>query len=564
MKKQFIFIFTLLICVFTMHSCSLDMEPETTLTDNGFWKSEKDLRGACNRLYIDLPGFLSGNGHDMRSDEIVGTTSNDISSGSRTIPEKSSDWSNPYAYIGVCNNIITKGGLSNVSDNIKNRWMAEAYFFRAYHYFDLVKKYGDVPLILKAFDNTTDPDIKRGRDSREAVIQQCYKDLEFAATWLPSIDDLSDSDNWGRVSRSAALAMITRIGLYEGTYSKYHKLQEGDSKEHLKKAIDAAETIIYTERLHELYPDFQEMFYFEGEGRQNKENILVKVYGPNGASNAIAMHNQAATKAMNASITRQMIDYFLYTDGLPKEKSPLYHADVYMNDAFENRDPRLGMTVFKYGEIAYKRVGFTPFDNVNYGGRGYPIKKGFLNSEFDTNGKETIDRIILRYAEVLLSYAEALYEYNGSITDQKLDETVNLVRQRAGFSARLSNDFVSANGLNMLEEIRRERIVEFIDEYLHYDDIIRWKTAEEVLPKAILGILVNKEESARTDKELNYRFTDENGIYNGEKVYDQARIYVIEEASTRKFDPERDYLYPIPSYELATSDGNINQNPNWK
>lgn len=560
MKKQIIF--SLLICVLGLHSCSLDMEPETTLTDNGFWKSEKDLRGACNRLYIDLPGFLSGNGHDMRSDEIVGTTSNDISSGSRSIPEKSSDWSDPYNFIGVCNNIVTKSENAIVSESTKNRWIAEARFFRAYYYFDLVKKYGDVPLILQVFDDTTNPEIKRGRDPRETVIQQCYQDLKFAADWLPSIDELADEANWGRVSRSAALAMITRIGLYEGTYIKYHKLTEGDSQAHLKKAIDAAEIIIYNEHLHELYPDFQKLFYFEGEGRQNKENILVKVYGPNGASNAIVTHNQAATKAMNASITRQMIDQFLYTDGLSKE-SPLYRADVRMNDIFENRDPRLAMTVFQYGETAYKRVGFTPFDNVNYGGRGYPIKKGFLNEEFDTNGKETIDRIILRYAEVLLSYAEALYEYNGNISDQKLDETVNHVRQRSGFTARLTNAFANANSLNILDEIRRERTVEFIDEYLHYDDIIRWKTAEKVLPKAILGILVNPDESAQSDKELNFRFTDENGNYKGEQLYDQARIYVIEEASTRKFNPERDYLYPIPTYELATSDGNIKQNPKW-
>nr|WP_300701763.1 RagB/SusD family nutrient uptake outer membrane protein [Bacteroides sp.] len=562
MKKQLIF--SLLVGALALNSCSLDKYPETTLTDTGFWKSETDLRGACNRLYIDLPGFLSGNGHDMRSDEIVGTTPNDISAGSRGVPERSDDWSKPYSYINVCNNIIIKGEKAAVSESIKNRWLAEAYFFRAYYYFDLLKKYGGVPLILKVFDDTTDPDIKRGQDSREIVIQQCYKDLDFAATWLPDIDEVADNANWGRVSRSAALAMTTRIGLYEGTYIKYHSLPEGDSQNHLKKAIDAAEDMIYNEKRHELYPDFQKLFYFEGEGRQNKENILVKVYGPNGASNAIVMHNQASTKAMNASITRQMIDNFLYTDGLPKQKSPLYQADIRMNDAFENRDPRLDMTVFKYGEVAYKNVGFTPFDNVNYGGSGYPIKKGFLNSEFDTNGRETIDRIIIRYAEVLLSYAEALYEYNGDISDQKLDETVNLIRRRSGFTTRLSNAFVKTNSLNMLEEIRRERMVEFIDEYLHYDDIIRWKTAEDVLPKAILGILVNPDESAKTDKELNHRFTDTNGNYNDVKVYDQPRIYVIEEAASRSFNPARDYLYPIPSYEIATSGGNIKQNPEWK
>lgn len=556
-------IYSLLVCLVLISSCSLDKEPETTLTDSIFWKTESDLRGACNRMYVELPGFLTGRGHDLRSEELIGITPDPISSGSRSVPEESADWSGPYDRIGVCNNIIIKGEAANINKALKNRWLAEAYFFRAFHYFDLVKKYGDVPLILKVFTNTTDPEIKKGRDPRETVIQQCYKDLEFASAWLPEIDELSDASNWGRVSRSAALAMITRIGLYEGTYIKYHNLQEGDSKSHLKKAIDAAETMIYTEKRHELFNDYQKLFYFEGEGRQNKENVFVKIYGPNGASNAIVYHNQSATKATQVSLTRQIIDNYLYTDGLPREKSAHYIVDVKHDDIFLNRDPRMKMSIFSYKEAAFKGAEYRPFDQTNHSGRGYPVKKGYMNSEFDTNAKETVDKMIIRYAEVLLSYAEALYEYNGEISDTKLDETVNLVRKRAGFNAELTNQFVQDHQLDMLEEIRRERIVEFIDEDMHYDDIIRWKTAEKVLPQAMLGILFNPEESTKTAKELGYQFTDENGFYKGEKLYDQPNIYVVENASGRSFDPARDYLYPVPSYEISTSGGNIKQNPKW-
>lgn len=556
-------IYSLLICAILVSSCSLDREPETKLTDPDFWKTEAHLRGACNRLYIDLPGFLTGRGHDLRSEELIGNTPDLVSSGNRNIPEKSEDWTSPYDCIGVCNNIIIKGGAMAIDENIKNRWVAEASFFRAYHYFDLVKKYGDVPLILKIFINTTDPEIKRARDPRETVIQQCYKDLEFACEWLPEIDKVADASNWGRVSRSAALALITRIGLYEGTYSKYHNLQGGDSRSHLKRAIDAAETMIYTEKKHELYSNYQNLFYFEGEGRQNKENIFIKVYGPNGASNAIVYHNQSSTKATQATITRQMIDNFLYADGLPKGKSAHDAVDVNHDDIFVNRDPRMQMTVFAYKEKAFKGAEFRPFDQVNYNGSGYPIKKGYMNSEFNTNAKETVDKMIIRYAEVLVSYAEALYEYNGEISDTKLNETINLIRKRSGFNTELSNQFVKEHQLDMLEEIRRERIVEFIDENIHYDDIIRWKTAEKVLSQTMLGILFNPEESTKTDKELKYRFTDSNGFYNSVKVYDQPNIYVIEEASSRSFDPARDYLYPVPSYEISTSGGNIQQNPKW-
>lgn len=557
-------LYSLLICVILVSSCSLDREPETTLTDLDFWKTEADLRGACNRLYIELPGFLTGRGHDLRSEEAIGNTPDLISSGSRSIPEEASDWASPYGQIGICNNIIIKGGAMTINVTEKNRWLAEAYFFRAFYYFDLVKKYGDVPLILKIFKDTSDPDIKKGRDPRETVIQQCYADLEFAYTWLPEIDELSSVSNWGRVSQSAALAMITRIGLYEGTYSKYHNLPAGNSKSHLKRAIDAAETIIYTEKNHSLFSNFQNLFYFEGEGRQNRENVFVKIYGPNGLSNAIAYHNQSSTKATQVSITRQMIDNFLCTDGLPKGKSTHYVEDFNHDDIFINRDPRLKMTVFAYKEIAFKGAEYRPFDSTNHNATGYPIKKGYMKSEYNTNAKETVDKMIIRYAEVLVSYAEALYEYDGAISDTKLNETVNYMRERSGFNAKLSNQFVSANQLNMLEEIRRERIVEFIDEDMHYDDIIRWKTAEVVLPQALLGILFNSEESTKTQKELKYQFTDENGFYKGVKVYDRANIYVAEEAASRSFNPARDYLYPVPSYEISTSGGNIKQNPEWK
>ena len=267
-------------------SCELDRLPETTLADNTFWQSETDLRGACNKLYVDLPGF----DHDRRADDIIGTAANGTSSGNWSLPSTAGDWTNPYNRIGVCNNIITKGAEAPLSDAQKNRWLAEAYFFRAFHFFDLVKKYGDVPLILKAFDSTSDPDIKMARTPREEVILQCYSDLKFAEEWLPEIDAVSSDADWGRVSKSAARALMMRIGRYEGTFVKYHGLAS-DSKAHLKVAVDAAERIIKSGK-HALYPDYQKLFYFDGEGRQNKENVFVKVYGPNGAG-ATIMHGNS-------------------------------------------------------------------------------------------------------------------------------------------------------------------------------------------------------------------------------------------------------------------------------
>lgn len=534
-------------------SCELDRDPETTLVDGNFWKSTTDFRGACNRLYVDLNGF----GQDYRADDIIRNSPNDISSGNWTVPGTSSDWTDPYKKIATCNNIITKITSSTADEKDKPRWIAEARFFRAYHYFDLVKKYGDVPLILKVFTSTSDPDVKMPRTPREQVIQQCYDDLDYAYQNLPDIDDVSSAADWGRVSKSAALAMIERIGLYEGTFSKYHNLGS-DYRAHLQRAVSAAETLINSGK-HSLYPDFQKLFLFDGEGRQNRENILVKVYGPN--ENGTIVHNNARTLENAASVTRQAVEQFLYTDGLPREKSPLAIKDEKSyDDIFTNRDPRLGMTLYHLNEEAYKGA-YIPFTNQH--GNGFPIKKGFSYDQWATNSKETVDKMLIRYAEVLLSYAEALYELNGNITDAQLDLTVNAVRQRSGMTARLTNEFVNANGLNMLDEIRRERLVEFIDEGLRYDDIKRWKIAEKVLPTTMLGLKYIASETTADSKTLSSRFTLNGGMYEGVKVCDQDSVYVIEAASSRSFNPDRDYYYPIPSYEIGTSDGNLKQNPNW-
>ena len=166
MKKIFVLI---AFASFGLTGCELDRLPETTLTDTNFWKSENDFRGACNKLYVDLGGFWQ----DTRSDEIVSTSLNSVSTGNRTVPATSSDWTDPYNKIGVANNIIKQIGASAQAETVKNRWIAEACFFRAFHYFDLVKKYGNVPLILKPFTSTSDPDIYTERTPREQVIQQC-------------------------------------------------------------------------------------------------------------------------------------------------------------------------------------------------------------------------------------------------------------------------------------------------------------------------------------------------------------------------------------------------------
>lgn len=544
----------------TVASCNLDIIPETDMTDEAYWKTEGDLRGACDRFYQQMNGnndLGDGFKHDYRSDELRNRDqANSTSDGSWVVPSTNGAWTDAYWRIFISNNILEKAMRAEVSDEIRNKYLAEARFFRAFYYFELVKKYGDVPLMMKAVNNTADPDLDMPRTPREEVLAQVYEDLEFAEQWLPDIDKV---DTWGHVAKQAATAMIVRVGLYEGTWGKYHNLANCDTQSHLKKAIDAAASLMGSGKF-ELYPDFEKLFQLDGEGRQNKENIFVKVYGPNGSA-ADMTHGNSRQLENAAGLTRNMVDLFVYTDGLPREKSPLkVSPETSYDDIFKDRDPRLGMTVYRVNEEAYKGA-YNPFAFVNC----YSMKKGFDLVQWATNSKEYTDKMIIRYAEILISYAEALYEYNGSITDAQLDQTVNALRRRAGMpeTGMLTNALVNANGLNMLDEIRRERTVEFIDENKRYDDIMRWKIAEKVLPVNLIGAKYT-DESNKQREDIQDRLTDANGMLNGKVRYEEEDMYVLEFAEDRKFNPEKDYLYPVPLEEITLSGNNVTQNPGWK
>lgn len=545
-------------------ACNLDLLPESTMTDAAFWKSESDLRNACNRFYQQMNGnndLGTGFSHDYRSDELFGNSSNSISAGFWTVPSSNGSWTDAYWRIFIANNILEKAERTGLADEVINPYLAEACFFRAYYYFELVKKYGDVPLIMKAIDDTKAPELDTPRTPRSEVLAQCYEDLDFAAQWLPDIDSRdADGAGFGHVSRSAALAMLVRVGLYEGTYAKYHSLTGEDSKTHLKKAIDAAEAMI-REGKHSLYPDFERLFTYDGEGRQNRENVFVKIYGPNGAGTTV--HGNSRQLENTVNLTRNMVDMFLYQDGLPKGKSPLeIKQETRFNDVLQNRDPRLLMTVYQVGDKDYKNNDFTPFTESK---KSFAIKKGFILEDWATNSKETLDKMVIRYAEVLISYAEALYEYNGSITDTQLDQTVNQLRRRVGMPVMLTNEFARTNGLDILEEIRRERTVEFIDENKRYDDIIRWKIAEKVLTGSLLGCRLSGYDVAESKvNDLKARITLNGGMFNGKKVCDQDSIYVLDAAEDRRFNTAKDYLYPVPLEEIARSHDNVVQNPGWE
>lgn len=532
-------------------SCKIDRIPETNFSDAQFWNTETDLQNADNRFYQQLAGYTI----DTRSDEYVGTNPSDISNSTRGIVATSSDWNFPYQQIYTANNIFEKGVKVKAADEVKNRYFGEAHFFRAYSFFMLIQKYGDVPLVLKTL-NVDDPDLKMGRTDREAVIKAIYDDLDFATTWLPTRAALPAAQ-YGRVTKSAAYALKARVALYEGTWLKFRS--KAGWQDHLQKAIDAATAVMGQD--HSLYKNYPGVFLHEGEGVGNTENIFVKIYGVSTANIIVAHNTSRDLENGRIAPTRNLLRMFAYTDGLPAfntdgsvsaKQSPLFvpeSTEPSYNTVMDNRDPRLSTLVWRAGEVNWKGP-WVPITSLGVR-TGLAGKKGWNAEDWAINSAATVDKPLIRYAEVLLILAEAKYELNGSISDEDLNATVNALRTRAGMPTKLTNTFVTDNNLNMREEIRRERTMELCIEGFRYDDLIRWKTAETVLPKTLLG--------------AKYTETEWVGTKASALNLNSDNIIIVEDASKRNtFNPNRDYLYPIPLNEISLSGGNVKQNPGWQ
>lgn len=160
------------------------------------------------------------------------------------------------------------------------------------------------------------------------------------------------------------------------------------------------------------------------------------------------------------------------------------------------------------------------------------------------------DYPVIRYAEVLLINAEALFERNGFITDAQLNQTINLLRARAGV-APLTNAFAQQYGLDMRTEIRRERTVELCFEGFRFDDLRRWGTAAAEMPEALEGV-----KWTGTQYAADPQWADD-------KLNIGADGYVVvESAADRKFDPNKNYLFPLPTRQILL-DPKLTQNPGW-
>ena len=462
--------------------------------------------------------------------------------------------------------------IINLDDFSKLR--AEVKFLRAYYYFELIKRYGDVPLITNVINEEEARTIPRStfNDCIEFIVKECdeaYPILtnHYINYGIPSGGKVgggdlgTDANRLGRIEKPAALALKLRALLYAAS-----PLQNptGDLSKWERAA--AAGQAIFSDpnsaHVRFLNGNYKDLFQ-----SQNTTNNLTPRKGANSGIIMTRPYNRASSGFENANYpvgmanggqgatcpSQNLVDAFeMKTTGLPID-APGSGYDP--TNPYLNRDPRLSFIVVVNGstiglENSIARtvqsfVGGVDGIGSKFGATttGYYLRK-FSVENFDLTKSPAKPKswILMRYAEVLLNYAEAINEafgpdvkptLNGVVATYSAREAVNLIRARATMPA-------IATGLTkdqMRTKIQNERRVELAFEEHRFFDVRRWKIADITEKADLLGIMVNKDVSGN----LSYQ------------------KFVVE---SRTFSPKM-YLYPIPNDEIAKSNGLITQNPMW-
>lgn len=556
----------------TLNSC-LDLDPKDQLADGNLWNSASDFEYFANNFYSWTRDFstavFDAPHSDTRSDLMTSNTINEYSHGNNSIPTSDANYTDNYKRIRRCNLLLKNAASYSGAESI-SRYVAEAKFFRAYCFFDLVQLYGDVIWTAEPLDINS-PELRTTRNNRGEVIDNIIKDLQEAAPDLPETIGTEDA---GKISKWGAYAFLSRVALYEGAWQKFRN-NEARGKALLTIAADAAKKVIDSKQFELFKPAaLGEMAYkylFTLENVQcnpanitkssNKEYIFSRRHDETIAPIGKNITHNCLKNVQY--INRKFVNMYLCSDGLPIEKSEKFNDYAKMTSEFENRDNRMKNSLLASGTVywgnkdAECRIDWKGMEGEDAThamtcdvrtGSGYQNLKWCAERQVKDT-QEGYDYPIIRYAEVLLNYAEAVYERDGNISDADLNLSLNLVRNRVNVDMpKLSNDFVRNHGLNMQEEIRRERTVELYNEGFRIDDLKRWNEAMVEMPKDILGIQWKGTEFEATWK-------------NASSMAKNADGCLIME-SGRSWSSKND-LYPLPADQIQLNP-NLGQNAGWQ
>lgn len=550
--------------------------PKDKLTPETFFRDEAECRLYTNDFYTMLPEGASI--YAEGADYIAGIDLASEVIGNRTVPATANSWN--WEKLRDINFFIQHADQCE-DITVRNEYLGVARFFRALFYLDKVMRYGDVPWVDKPLDAESE-ELYKGRDDRKVVMGHVLEDIDFA------IDNLSATKDVFRVTKWTALALKSRIFLFEGTYRKYHGID--DWKTCLEESAKAADIFIRTSG-YTIYSGgsqpYRDLFNFL---ESNQSEVILSrsyvatlglVHDANGKYTSISMGKPGLMK--------DVVNMYLMSDGTRFTDKAGYKTMDFVTEC-TGRDPRLAQTIRTPG---YTRTDGTTklAPDLAAATTGYQITKYVGASKYDSYKSSENDLPIFRTAEVYLNYAEAKAEL-GTLTQTDLDVSVNKLRDRVNMP-HLDMEAANANpdpylldpvtgyrnvtGANqgVILEIRRERTVELICEGFRYWDIMRWKEGKR-FERPFYGMYFPGTGSYDLDGNGTVDFV----IYEGEKpavkdgvVYASLKELHLSDGNSgyitvhpdieRKWDEEKDYLYPVPTDDRVLTQGKITQNPGW-
>ena len=587
-------IYAALACL-TFASCEdfLDKQPIEQIGTDEYFKDEASLEKYTN-------GFL--NSYTPSSGDVTRGDGNcDI------IEVKQTSSNSTWNFVYYINTFLERmHEAQGVSEAAFAHYEGTARFWRAWNYFELVKTFGGVPWYDHVVRSDSEEDLYKPRDSREYVMERVLEDLNYACEHCYTSEAWVDNQ---KINRYIALAIKSRICLFEGTYRKYHRVDPSTGKawdpeynkdnKWLREAADACEELmeagVYSLVNSPADVATQYRSLFTSPSVLKQEVMWAREYNDEkNVRHDVTWYFTSGSMGQGWSLDADFVYTYLNRDGSRFTDRADYKSTTYA-EQFENRDYRLQQTVIS--PEYRKLVGgtsklFAPDLSVSY--TGYQVIKFNIDDDsYEASGICWNCLPILRYAEVLLNYAEAKAEL-GEFDDAVWDKTIKPLRERAGVDGTrptkideyLQNAYYSTDDGNPkitdcdILEIRRERTVELIQEGFRLQDLYRWK-AGYCIDQAISGMyfpgpgeykLAGKEtadlilyKAGETKPQAGegvsvYELGSDIILSEGDKGY--VYYHKTVENLRTPFNEERDYLYPIPSGERSLNP-NLTQNPGW-
>lgn len=544
---RYVFVSMAVGSAFTLCSCNdfLDREEDSFIDKTATFDSYNRTKQYLTYAYSLLPeglnrfsgGALLGAATDDACFAIESSNIQQFNNGSwNALSNPDNVWDRYFAGIAKCCTLLENSNHVNLDisrldpakrveyeNNLKDirMWRAEAHFLRAYFNFELLKRYGPIPIIKSTLDINKDYS-DTPRPTMKEVVEFIANDCDMAADSLELTPWRNMNDAFGRATKGAALALKSRLLLYAASplYVDFGDIDEANKPSDAtlwKAAADAAKAVIDLNQ-YELAPAYDDLFKNDF---QNKEYIFVRRYPSNSdfekSNFPVSYGGKGGTNP-----SQNLIDDYEMLDGTAFDWSDPVKAA----HPFENRDERLLATVlmngvlFKGKRIATYPGGADAMPNPNATKTGYYLRK-FLNENVNIQtggGSDGHVVPLFRLAEIYLNYAEALNEYDPTNPDiavylNKIRERVSLPDVPSGLTQE-----------QMRTLIHHERRVELAFEEHRFWDVRRWKVASSTLGAPVKGVKITQDDA-------------DNFTYSPVQV------------EQRVFQPKM-YWYPIPQSEV--------------